>query len=101
MFEENLTESGFDQAIQLDGLKPLDWAALKAQLSAARELRSVLAGHRDSSKGNFACFTTSATLDERVNENGVRVNPDTLADGKCCAGNRSDSTVDNQSGDRE
>lgn len=105
MFEGNLTESGFDQDVQTDGLKPLDWSALTARLSAARELRGALANHRDSVKGNFACFSKSGpetgSADEQINENGVCVNPDTLADGKSCAGNKPDIAIDTQSGDRE
>jgi len=101
MFEGNLTESGFDEAAQADGLKPLEWSALLARLQAAQELRSVLAAGRDSIKGNFACFSTSSTMEEQVNENGVCINPDTLADGKSCAGNVPDIAIDTQSGDRE
>jgi len=101
MIEGNLTNSSFDRAPKVEGLKPLDWQALVVQLAAARELRAELAGSRDPAKGNFACFSASDPAGEQVNENRVCINSDTLADGKSFAGKKPEVTIDTQSGDRE
>ncbi len=101
MFEGTLTESGFDEAAESSGLKPLEWPVLVAQLAAARELRRALATRRVSASGNFARFSTACASEEKINENATRVNPDALVDGKSSAGNVPDIAIETQSGDRE
>lgn len=77
MFERNLPEAGFDAALESDALRPLDWPALVARLSAAQDLRRALAARAG---GNFAGFSSAKM--PPVNTALQSVNPTNSAHGK-------------------
>ncbi|MXO91333.1 hypothetical protein [Pontixanthobacter aquaemixtae] len=99
MFEGNLQDAGFAEAIENAALQPIQWDALVAQLAAARDLRSVYARRKSASGGNFARF--SAAQSAILNESAPGVNRNTSADGKDSGGNVPAAADDADPGDRE
>lgn len=99
MFEGNISESGFEKAMDSGELRPLEWSALTARLSAARDLRQLVSNRTANITGNFDRFTSGP--DANLNESPHGVNPTGLGERKDNGPNVPGTASDAVSGDRE
>lgn len=99
MFERTNLETGFENALETDGLRPLSWAELSARFAATHDLRRVFSARGGQSAGNFASFHSDTATD--LNENIRSVNLDALGEHKNNGSNKPDTASDVTTGDRE
>ena len=99
MFERTNLETGFENALERDGLRPLSWAELSARFAATHDLRRVFSARGGQSAGNFATFHSGAAAD--LNGNTPFVNLDALGEHKNNGSIMPDTASDVTTGDRE